>query len=581
MTDRLILSTPKGDAEAGKIASALQTAEDQKRIKQLEKNIADLKQLQADKDKAEQASKQPPAANKIGARKSGDFKAVSTAPSINKTPMGNSTPPIPYPTTQDLSNSVAVAHTVKFNGDPAYTLDRTTQPSGKGDDGGSAKGVKSGTVNGEVKPTKASGTVRAEGKHVVREGDPNTMNDGNNPGIYTTTQTPSDAPPKSAAATSNPPVQLETPNEKSAFGKWWDNAKHEMGQAVEHPWEGIKGAAKGIANIPSDIGEMLMKGSALQGAGEMEQAAAMQSLFGQTKQAEGLLQAAGQVREGAGQIALPKLAMSNPAQAGGDKISTAVQLFAGGAGLVKSGAKGVSTLGKAGGIAETAGAAGKTAGAADAVGGAGKATEAAGTLDKTAEATRTASGTTEAAGGAAKGTEATKTADAANDAGKTGQAVEAEAKPAGDGVKIIKQERLKPGTPAHKADRWKKYQERGGKKDYDEWSKQYDTNMRNYQYGAAREVEYRSAMEASEGTLKTPLTNRQIDILKTDEIYAGQLKTGPVSLTKENVLAIQKDAELVKRGWQVEHILEKGASKPYLEALEKAGINYHIGPKIP
>ncbi|MFX5521931.1 hypothetical protein ABTD78_21940, partial [Acinetobacter baumannii] len=73
----------------------------------------------------------------------------------------------------------------------------------------------------------------------------------------------------------------------------------------------------------------------------------------------------------------------------------------------------------------------------------------------------------------------------------------------------------------------------------------------------------------------------QIDILKPDEMYAGQLKTGPVSLTKENVIAIQKDAELVKQGWQVEHILEKGASKPYLDALEKAGIDVHIGPKIP
>ncbi len=86
---------------------------------------------------------------------------------------------------------------------------------------------------------------------------------------------------------------------------------------------------------------------------------------------------------------------------------------------------------------------------------------------------------------------------------------------------------------------------------------------------------------SSEGTLKTSLTNRQIDILKADEMYAGQLKTGPVSLTKENITAIQKDAELVKQGWQVEHILEKGASKSYLEALKNAEIDVHIGPKIP
>jgi hypothetical protein len=88
-------------------------------------------------------------------------------------------------------------------------------------------------------------------------------------------------------------------------------------------------------------------------------------------------------------------------------------------------------------------------------------------------------------------------------------------------------------------------------------------------------------MDATQGILKTPLTNRQIDVLKADEMYAGQVKTGPVSLTKENVLAIQKDAELVKRGWQVEHILEQGASKPYLDALERAGIDAQIGPTIP
>lgn len=105
--------------------------------------------------------------------------------------------------------------------------------------------------------------------------------------------------------------------------------------------------------------------------------------------------------------------------------------------------------------------------------------------------------------------------------------------------------------------------------------------MRNYQYGSAREAAYREAMNATEGTKKTAFTSRQIDILKEDEMYAGQLKTGPVSLTKENILAIKKDADLVNNGWQVEHILEKGASNPYLEALKKAGIDVHIGPKIP
>ena len=143
-----------------------------------------------------------------------------------------------------------------------------------------------------------------------------------------------------------------------------------------------------------------------------------------------------------------------------------------------------------------------------------------------------------------------------------------------------KKQKLAPNTPEHKADRWEKYQARGGKKPHDGWGKQYDINMRNYQHGLQRESEYRTAMGASEGMIKTPLTNRQIDILHANEMYAGQLKTGPVSLTMENAVAIQKDAELVKRGWEVEHILEKGASKPYLAALDKAGVKYHIGSKI-
>ena len=147
-------------------------------------------------------------------------------------------------------------------------------------------------------------------------------------------------------------------------------------------------------------------------------------------------------------------------------------------------------------------------------------------------------------------------------------------------------EKLQPGTPAHKEDRWKKYQARGGKKPYEQWSKQYDTNMRNYQHGAAREAAYRDSMGlllngATERTKKTAFTNPQIDILKEDEMYAGQLKTGPASLTKENIIAIKKDADMVENGWQVEHILEKGASRPYLEALKEADIDVHIGPKIP
>ncbi|MBV6320648.1 DUF4150 domain-containing protein [Duganella sp. HSC-15S17] len=148
--------------------------------------------------------------NKIGARKHDGFKAISTAPSINRTPIGPTMVPIPYPTVQDLSNSANTARTVNFNGCPAYLLDITTQPRCTGDEPGTGKGIKSGTVSGEVKPIKGSRTVRIESKQVLREGDPCTMNGGNNPGVYVTTCSPSVAPPKTAVQTSDPPIVRKT-----------------------------------------------------------------------------------------------------------------------------------------------------------------------------------------------------------------------------------------------------------------------------------------------------------------------------------------------------------------------------------
>jgi hypothetical protein len=156
----------------------------------------------------------------IGARKSGTFKAISTAPSINKTPVGSSTPPLPYTVSQDLGDSVDTVTGVRFNGDPAYVLDQTTQPSYVGDAAGSAKRVKSGTVSGEVKPVNGSSTVRVGGKPDIRERDPCTLNDGNCPGIYVTESAPSASiRGGTPSANGNPPIKPETPEEESYWHK--------------------------------------------------------------------------------------------------------------------------------------------------------------------------------------------------------------------------------------------------------------------------------------------------------------------------------------------------------------------------
>jgi uncharacterized Zn-binding protein involved in type VI secretion len=356
MSDKLKLADGHGDAEIEKISEAKEMDELNRRVRELEQNVTRLKALQLERERAAREAAAPKAAgsNKIGARKHAGFKAISTAPSINKTPIGPSMVPLPYPTVQDLSNSASPARSVRFNGAPAYLLDGTTQPKCTGDEPGTGKGIRSGTVSGEVKPVKGSSTVRIEGKQVVREGDACTMNGGNNPGIYVTTTAPSSASPKDAIKTSNPLITLTTPEEKSAFGKWLAQSENDIRQAAKHPIEGVKGAAKGIVNMVPGTMELLLKAAAEQRATELDDSTMTLTMFGQTGAATALSEAASGTRKNADSTNLPNLAMSNQAQEGGDTISTIVQLFAGGVGILKGGAKWLGGLGKAGKAARTA-----------------------------------------------------------------------------------------------------------------------------------------------------------------------------------------------------------------------------------
>ncbi len=146
--------------------------------------------------------------------------------------------------------------------------------------------------------------------------------------------------------------------------------------------------------------------------------------------------------------------------------------------------------------------------------------------------------------------------------------------------------KLIAGTPEHKAARWADYQARNAGDphmwDQARWEKQYDTNMENCSRGLRVEREYRQAFGATSETLKTSLTFRQIDIFIEAQDYCGQLKTGKMNLTQQaRLYDIPKDSELVKTGYQVEYILEQGASKPFLEALNTAGVTYKIGSQLP
>lgn len=240
---------------------------------------------------------------KLGTHKAGEFKAVSTAPSINKTQVGSSVVPLPYPTTQDLGNSVGVVPTVRFRGTPVYVLDQSTQPSCTGDSAGSLKGVKSGTVNGEVKPTSASGSVRAGGKYVVRVGDTNTMNGGNNPGIYVSAPALSSMPPKAASAGADqPPAENATPAEQTFMGKvkrvakdlaqgYKDNVSPSLHDAADKAMD-VGGKVAGAGGVTMLAGT----GVAATGVG-LPVAAGMEAVGGAGVTAGGVVSAAGGVTD--------------------------------------------------------------------------------------------------------------------------------------------------------------------------------------------------------------------------------------------------------------------------------------------
>ena len=110
-------------------------------------------------------------ADNYTARKESSWKVVSIVPDVCKTPMGSSIPPVPYPVTAELEDSVGVAETVRANGSPVVVYDKSSVPRTLGDAAGKARGVKSGTVEANCYPEGKSSTVRSEGKLIVRHDD--------------------------------------------------------------------------------------------------------------------------------------------------------------------------------------------------------------------------------------------------------------------------------------------------------------------------------------------------------------------------------------------------------------------------
>ncbi|OJA34961.1 DUF4150 domain-containing protein [Burkholderia ubonensis] len=115
-------------------------------------------------------------ADKTIARKASDWRVVSIVPDVCKTPMGGSTPPVPYPVVAELKEAAFPAKATRVNGEPIVLYDASKTPKTYGDEAGVADGVKSGTVGGDCWPIERSATVRVESRYIVRQDDQFWMN---------------------------------------------------------------------------------------------------------------------------------------------------------------------------------------------------------------------------------------------------------------------------------------------------------------------------------------------------------------------------------------------------------------------
>ena len=117
--------------------------------------------------------------------KASRFYCVSLSPDICKTPVGSSTPPIPYSIIGEFSEAQNASPNVKSHSEPVILHQRSIIPTVKGDAAGKAGGVKSGTVGKQVDTKVASSIHRANGAKLVQMGREVWMNSRNTVGkIY-------------------------------------------------------------------------------------------------------------------------------------------------------------------------------------------------------------------------------------------------------------------------------------------------------------------------------------------------------------------------------------------------------------
>lgn len=106
---------------------------------------------------------------------------IFLAPDVCLTPVGPSVVPVPYPVVDFCGHKQNYTSTVQFTGLKVMVAKSSTAHV-HGDEPGTNKGIKSGTVGGCCEPMKRAASVRAQGAYVIRNLDRFFMNDSNTVG---------------------------------------------------------------------------------------------------------------------------------------------------------------------------------------------------------------------------------------------------------------------------------------------------------------------------------------------------------------------------------------------------------------
>jgi hypothetical protein len=136
--------------------------------------------------------------------------------------------------------------------------------------------------------------------------------------------------------------------------------------------------------------------------------------------------------------------------------------------------------------------------------------------------------------------------------------------------------RLQPGSPEHKAARWREYLERKKLENkpalpYDQWSKIYELNMVRWEKANEAALAYQKqlALPDREFTIPTPYGDRRIDMGNEAATKGIEYKTGYQYLSEDNLSEIQRDRWLVQQEWDITWVFQGRASAPLLEELAR------------